>query len=156
MTSAMLSGIHRYISEFDHIDVDLMWAKVLNQVVSFRHLRFNWDGEGSNAPSEELINSLLSYLQSLKKNQDLPPPARALATDEGGIVVEWQDSEGVVELETEEPGFGELMFAPNEGETEFKSLDWRPEDVWIGQQFSSGRAFSSTTSTTPTLIYSAA
>jgi len=156
MNTSLLCGIQQYISEFDHIDEESDWSRLLQQILSFKYREFNWDGEMSQPPTEELVDSIISYLVALKQSGEISAPARAIVTDEGGIIIEWQYDDGIIELETDQPGLGELMFAPDGGETEFEPIDWRPADSSAGIYDSISEVYSTTTAIPPVRIYSAA
>jgi len=156
MYAPLLHEIQPYSSEFDYADSELTWHRVLQQILRYQVLSPNWDGEESETPTGELIESLLEYLLFLKDEKNLPAPARTMVTEEGGIIVEWQDTHGVVELECEEPWVGELMFAPDDGDTTFLTIDWQPTDVSEDYQLDFNDIYSSTTTIEPFHIFSAA
>lgn len=115
--------IEEYWSEFDKAAENLRWIRTFNQISQYRYLPFNWDGEGETAPSQELVKSLLGYLQYLKGQGQLSAPDRTAVSGDGEIVVEWQFPDCVMELSARSPGVLEIMLSPDVGEPTFLEVE---------------------------------
>jgi hypothetical protein len=113
--------------QFDIAAVEQDWNAILNKITGFYYLEADWDGEGAESPPPELIASLIPYLDYMRHKEGSRVPDRALATPEGGIILEWQYEDGIFELESDSPGEAELMWAPDQGEAEFTHLKWVSE-----------------------------
>jgi len=111
-----------YSSDFDLSDHVRAWDLIINKIQRFRYLNDNWDGEGSLAPSVEMISSLIEYLSTIRDR--CLSPSRVLADTDGGIIVEWQTEQETLELETSSPGYFDFMLVPDSGEPTFFHFDY--------------------------------
>ena len=71
-------------------DIKNEWDKYRSQIISFGSLREDWDEAGGEPPSPELIDRALEILSREERSGRYPPPVRAVPTNAGGIVIEWQ------------------------------------------------------------------
>ena len=102
---------NHYISDFEFATDDFKWTKIFEKIFSFEALEPNWDGEHAVSPSKDAIDSLVSYLKNLRMQKRMLAPNRALVTTDGSLIVEWQTSELILELEINAQGEGEYMMA---------------------------------------------
>lgn len=116
-------------STFDSVEYNEKWLSILSKLLRFKVVEPDWDREGAAPPSEELVDSLLRYLLSMRSQNTLAPD-RILLTNDGSIIVEWQGADYIYEIETSAPGFGELMYATDEGEPEFRDFRWEDTSEW--------------------------
>ena len=87
------------------------WSVIYDQLLEIRSLDDDWDGEGSEAPKTELVDSAL-MLATWLKSQGWAAPDRALASVNGCVVMEWYLSEGFLEIEVCSPTQAEGTFVP--------------------------------------------
>jgi hypothetical protein len=90
------------------------WEPAVEKMVEFQNLGDDWDGEGAQAPSEEVLKSAIGLAFTLHQ-QGVDPPSRVVPGPEGSVIFEWQDPDGtyteveivgwlVAELMVIEPG----------------------------------------------------
>lgn len=110
------------------------WNEAERKLLTLRRLDDDWDDLGAIAPKPELVDSVLELVRELRvSNPDLPPD-RVLAGPIGEIIIEWQTSEGILEIEIEQPGIAEVTVARSGaptsttilffGETEERGASW--------------------------------
>lgn len=128
-------GAYPYLSDFDFVTEEMKWKSVFEQIRSISFLEPNWDGEDSEAIDPALIESLTALLKRIKLNSLLQAPDRVLATQDGSLIVEWQFSNCILELESDTPGMGEFMLTPEDGETTFKELIWEQPSPSFDEYF---------------------
>jgi hypothetical protein len=125
---------YAYYSEFDKATQQINWIEIFDQISRYKQLNNGWDGEGAFAPREDVIESLLSYLRYIKDNSQLSAPVRSVVTPGGGILVEWQFEDSILELETNECGVFEFMQSPDVGDPVFFEIDGYSLD-YSGDQY---------------------
>jgi len=76
------------------------WASVTESLIRLLSLNDDWDGEGSQSPSAEVVDSVVYLLQRLARKGFMPPPTRAAPLQGGGVIIEWQalDMQASVEV----------------------------------------------------------
>jgi hypothetical protein len=104
------------------------WQRVLERVQSFAGLTDDWDGEGSIAPSRELVKTAVDLANRLR-HQQMPPPSRVAAGPDGTVLLEWQQQGqgGVIyfEIEVCAPGVAESMLViPGQPTRHDKFVGW--------------------------------
>lgn len=120
-----LVGSKSSATGYEAASAKLQWEKILFQLVSMKYLEDGWDGENSPAPSHGVIDALIGYLSSLQTQNNVPPADRAVTTPDGSISIEWQLQNGIVELETCQPGLLEFMYAEDDGSAEFETIEFQ-------------------------------
>ena len=56
------------MTAFEIADEGQKWLKIFSQILNYKNLEPNWDREGACPPDDDLIDSLLYYLRSIKNN----------------------------------------------------------------------------------------
>lgn len=69
------------------------WEPAVQEMVAFQHLGDDWDGQGAQAPSEEVLKSAIGLAYTLRQ-QGVDPPSRVVPGPEGSVIFEWQDPDG--------------------------------------------------------------
>lgn len=64
------------------------WNDVLTEVRNMRYLQDDWDGDGSLAPSVEVVDSAIAYGSNLRQTY-VDPPDRVIAGVNGTVIFEW-------------------------------------------------------------------
>ncbi len=67
-----------------------LWAGVVDQLQSLRHLERDWDGMGAEAPTAEVVDFTMWLTVTLQQHQPGFVPCRAVAGPNATVVVEWQ------------------------------------------------------------------
>ncbi|MCW9023635.1 MAG: hypothetical protein OQK73_03030 [Gammaproteobacteria bacterium] len=113
---------------------DIAWHRNFMDLYELFDLEDNWDGEDAEAPSIELIENAISYLNSLQTTSDMPAPSRVIFTQDEEIVVEWNYNNNYLELTIAEPYKAEWMIVDPIGNVQHSEVDLQPQvDPW--QQF---------------------
>lgn len=90
------------LSSYFESDFEKKWNNIIDSLIAIRSLHDNWDGEDSEAPAPELVDSILEYIFSLRAS-NVPSPSRASASPNGEIVLEWQEKNSYLEADFGEP-----------------------------------------------------
>lgn len=69
------------------------WEPAVQKMVAFQHLGDDWDGQGAQAPSEEVLKSAIGLAYTLYQ-QGIDPPSRVVPGPDGSVIFEWQDPDG--------------------------------------------------------------
>lgn len=69
------------------------WEPAVHKMVAFQSLGDNWDGQGAQAPSEEVLKSAIGLAYTLYE-QGVDPPSRVVPGPEGSVIFEWQAPDG--------------------------------------------------------------
>lgn len=118
------------LSDFDFADEQYKWLGIFSRLSNYKNMNQGWDGENAPAPSKEVIDSIIYYLKLLKSNSKFSAPDKALISPDGEVIIEWQSSQSIMELESSIPGYGEWMITPiEEGEPIFTQTKWESNDT---------------------------
>jgi len=79
-----------------------IWTAEIDELLRIRNLEDNWDGEGSKAPSVELVDGAIMLTKSFNEN-GLPTPDRVHASVNGTIYFEWHTPASYMEIEVVSP-----------------------------------------------------
>ena len=71
-------------------DTTQIWEQRKLEILSYKELEENWDGEGAPAFREELVFSAVLFLSELRDKLGKYPPNRVIPSQDGEIVFEWQ------------------------------------------------------------------
>lgn len=142
-----ITSLSLYVSPFDFAATELQWSKITGQIAGFKYREVGWDGEGARVPSSVLINSLINYLGWVKQNNAMAAPDRTVLSTDGSIIVEWQTTNTVYELEMSEPGVGEWMQSQDDEEPVCFSVTWFGDEGSLGAGKNIGTRLDATTST---------
>ena len=82
------------------------WENSMRVVQSMTGLEDDWDGLGAKAPSQQIVQGALLYLQRLQGYSPVAPD-RTLAGPTGSVIIEWQSGGSILEIEFEEFGVAE-------------------------------------------------
>jgi hypothetical protein len=69
------------------------WESAVQKMVAFQELEDDWDGQGAQAPTYEILCSAIGLAYTFHQ-QGVDPPSRVVPTPEGSVVFEWQDPDG--------------------------------------------------------------
>lgn len=92
-TSAAPARLHGVNGEQKAVSDAGPWEPAVREIVAFQHLGDDWDGQGAQAPSEEVLKSALGLAYTLYQ-QEVDPPSRVVPGLEGSVIFEWQDTDG--------------------------------------------------------------
>jgi hypothetical protein len=85
------------------------WEPAVREMVAFQHLGDNWDGQGAQAPSDEVLGSAIG-LAYFFYEQGVEPPSRVVPGPQSSVIFEWQDPDGTyTEVEVVNWLFAEVM-----------------------------------------------
>jgi len=85
-----------------------IWDRAELDLRALGHLDDDWDDLGAISPKIELVDSASEFLRKMRELNPYSPPQRIVAGPVGEIVLEWHDSDGLLEIEIEEPGCAEI------------------------------------------------
>jgi hypothetical protein len=109
------------------------WAPVIKALRDLRTLRNDWDGEGSDAPPHELIETAIRLVPVLRE-WGAEIPASAVASRAGTIIFEWRDGPRYVEIEVVGPNRLEWMTVDERGNATHRHFSL-PTEPSSGQGF---------------------
>jgi hypothetical protein len=79
------------------------WNERIDDLLAIRQLEDGWDGQGSPAPSVEVVDSAL-VLALLLRKEGIAPPDGVVQGPRGAVHFDWQPPDGkYVELEVVKP-----------------------------------------------------
>jgi len=78
------------------------WTRWIDELLRWRHLQDDWDGEGALAPSPAVVDQAILIVQTLRA-LDAPPPDRIFPSTNGTIYFEWFTPLGYWEIEVISP-----------------------------------------------------
>lgn len=90
-------------------EVDDWWLQAARQLEAIARLPNNWDGEGSLAPSAQIINAASDLLKCLFKTGIIDKP-HIYPTRDGGVQFEWERDSKYVEIELVAEGAASFYF----------------------------------------------
>jgi hypothetical protein len=80
-----------------------IWEQRIDQLLGIRQLEDNWDGQGTVAPTVEVVDSAL-VLALLLRNEGIEPPTGVVQGVNGDVLFDWQAPDGkFVEVEVNGP-----------------------------------------------------
>jgi len=100
------------------------WEDRFSNLDALYELEDNWDGEGAEALRGELIDSASDYLMILHKKDESFPPTRIAPSQDGEIIIEWQEGDLYMEVAITEPYHAEWMYQVSGQDV----IQW--EDKW--------------------------
>jgi hypothetical protein len=74
------------------------WDECFAKLQEMRNYQIDWDDEGGLPPLPPTIAQAIRVAKALKSSRS-PGPTRCHATDEGNIIISWEDIENYFELE---------------------------------------------------------
>ncbi len=77
------------------------WDRCFESISSIRKYEFDWNDEGADPPRTEVVSLALSLAKTLRAMNE-PAPSRCFATDEGSIIIAWDNDFAYFELEIDE------------------------------------------------------
>ncbi len=107
--SALASSEERELLKRRRARVRELWKERTDDLLRIRRIKHDWDGLGAEAPDSALVDSAISLLEKLRRESDLAPPTRIVATPAGTVLFEWQYDDGYEEAEIVEPYRAEWM-----------------------------------------------
>ena len=78
------------------------WLERIDDLLRLYHLDDDWDGGGSPAPAQSLIDGAMKLANKLKEEK-YPPADRVSASVDGTIYFEWYTPAGYEEIEITSP-----------------------------------------------------
>lgn len=108
-----VSGIGLLLTS-PNMDPFIQWKKIFCRLESMKRLGDNWDGEGAETPSEEIIYAAWNLLEGeIRANNRAP--SRILPTPLGSILIEWQEDGVYTDAEIDTPNRVEWMRCTSNG-----------------------------------------
>ena len=77
------------------------WDRCFESISAIRKYTFDWNDEGADPPKTEVISLALKLAKTLRSMSE-PAPTRCFATDEGSIIIAWDDESAYFEVEIDE------------------------------------------------------
>ena len=77
------------------------WERCFVKLREIRSYDVDWNDEGGVPPTLQVVSQALSIAKILRTNRE-PAPSRCHATDEGNIIMSWEDTGEYFELEIDE------------------------------------------------------
>ena len=111
------------------IDPQQRWQDVFHDLSKLRNLKEDWDGDGAQVPDPEILVSTWHLLVA-KWQASIRAPDRVMPTIDGSIIVEWQENDGLIEYEIDEPGSAEVMFTTGNAAPRFEEVRWPEIGPW--------------------------
>lgn len=98
----------------------LRWQKIIDDIAAMQQLADDWDGQGAQRPTEELVRSAVG-LGSLLQEIGVDAPSAVAPSATGSLLLVWQGpGESYCEIELTEPFHGEVMvLEPGRGPEHF-------------------------------------
>ena len=93
------------------------WKTCIFSLLDIRELEDDWDGQGTPAPSTDLVDSA-TILAILLRRRDVLPPKFAYQTLSGGVLLDWPlPDKAMITVEVTRPYEAEVIWYSGEGET---------------------------------------
>jgi hypothetical protein len=91
------------------------WKKCIDSLLKIRLLENDWDGQGSEAPPPELVDSAI-ILAVLLRQQHIEPPTTTVQSVQGTVLMEWQwPDQTTLEIDVIEPNLADVfLMVPNQ------------------------------------------
>jgi hypothetical protein len=77
---------------------DRTWPQVIDHMLTIRGLADAWDGQGAEAPAQDLVGGAIALAENIAAS-GLRPADLAVAGVNGTVIFEWHDPAGYLELE---------------------------------------------------------
>jgi len=85
------------------------WEAAVLKLIEFQYLGDNWDGQGAQAPSREILGCAIGLAYVLHE-KGMEPPSSVVPGPAGTVVFEWQGLDGsFAEVEIVRPFYAEVM-----------------------------------------------
>jgi hypothetical protein len=78
------------------------WESTIDELLRFRNLPNDWDGEGTDAPSDELVDAALCWAKDFQAG-GITPPDRVHVSVNATIYFEWHNRTFYYEMEVHTP-----------------------------------------------------
>ena len=86
-----------------HHSANEEWEKRIANLEAFKTYKNDWDGQGAEALTNELVQSAI-HLANVLRQANIDVPSCVLPGVNGTIIFEWQDADGAyLEIEVTEP-----------------------------------------------------
>jgi hypothetical protein len=91
------------------------WKKCIDSLLQIRLLEDDWDGQGSEAPPPELVDSAI-ILAVLLRQKHVEPPCTTVQSVQGTVLLGWQwPDRTTLEIDVIEPNRADVfLMAPNQ------------------------------------------
>jgi hypothetical protein len=104
----------------DHASEAEGWKKCIDSLLKIRLLENDWDGQGSEAPPPELVDSAI-ILAVLLRQKHIEPPSATVQSVQGTVLMEWQwPDHTTLEMDVIEPNLADV----------FLMIPGRPAQHW--------------------------
>ncbi len=95
---------------------DEAWKKCIDSIMAIRELEADWDGQGTEAPTPEVVDSAL-ILAIMLRERKVRPPSWTVQGVRGDISLEWQwRDQTTLDLDILEPYGATLTLLPTGGQ----------------------------------------
>lgn len=84
------------------------WRLIVQALRELRTLRDDWDAAGAVAPASDVVDTAIALVETLR-DEGYPPPATAVASPAGSILLGWWEGEVYREAEVVSPERVEWM-----------------------------------------------
>ena len=74
------------------------WSDLYQRIQRIREYEYDWNDEGAEPPGKEITNLAEAVLLNLQSSRQ-PPPDSCFATDEGHVIMSWEDERHYFEIE---------------------------------------------------------
>ena len=106
--------------------VESLWRRCENELLQIRKLNDDWDGLGAEHPQPEVVDSVLELVSQFRKESQVPPPIRIVASPAGTVVLEWQLPSVRLEVEITKPYQAECMLEEQGKPIQHWEQSWLP------------------------------
>jgi hypothetical protein len=104
------------------------WDRLTDDLLRFRRLENDWDGQGADAPAPANVDAALAWLRQSRQWPRAVPPSRIVPGVAGEVIVEWQTGGLVLVAELNQPTQVEWVLVtpgrPNRHWTTSTDLPW--------------------------------
>lgn len=87
------------------------WSQLLGELIRFRELEEDWDGQGASTPERANLESAMSWVSHMRGDDKAKPPSRVVAGVAGEVYLVWQESGFLLEAEISKPDQVEWLLA---------------------------------------------
>lgn len=103
LTAGLELPVHEGTETAPAIDRTARWDKRIDQLLAIRQLEDDWDGQGTPAPTVEVVDSAL-VLALLLRRERVEAPTGVVQGVNGDVLFDWQSPDGkYVEVEVTGP-----------------------------------------------------
>ncbi len=111
-----------HISCADEVSRSTVWQEAITRVEGFQELRDDWDGNGAEPPSAEIVSAAIEWLNRMPQlDERAVPPTQIVPGSLGEVLFIWQSESQFIEAEIENPDDVEWMIKVGDAEPEFCS-----------------------------------